>query len=117
MSREIFDGFKLDEAGKRQGRRLLRKFADRKYFGTVTPLLIRIVAENINEVDLLLEAEKMIEWCRDRGHLKRKKSASISRFNNWVRRSKEYRGRNTAVDLERDLEKVIKFNKKYGKGD
>lgn len=110
----IFSDYNLTPEQEKKGRRILRSFARQEYFGTVTPLLTRIVAENLESVDLIMEAERMIEWVRDKGYLKKKRMPSIARFNNWVRRSKEYKKKDVSVDLERDLEKVKRFKEKYG---
>lgn len=104
----IFKDYKLTDDQQRRARRILRRFASRDYFGDVTPLLIRIVAENSDRINLLEEADKMLQWS-----LEHKKKPSVLRFNNWVRRSQTWNS-NAHNDLSREMKKVESFKRKYG---
>lgn len=112
---EIFSEYNLAPEDKKKGRKILRRLASREYFGDVSTLLVRIVAENMNSCNLVYEAEKMIQWCKDSTKGRRKKARpSVLRFNNWIVRVRQNNHTKVSSDLEKDLEKVERFKKKYG---
>lgn len=111
----LFSDYKLTEEQEKKGRKILRTFLRREYFGKSSLALVRIVAENMDTINLVSEAERMIDWCDTK-----KVEVSIARYSTWIRKLGEFKkeraekSMDTSTDLEKDLEKVKKFQEKYG---
>lgn len=89
---------------KKEQRQLVKKL--HRKFGRSPrqlPLLKRIVASVDGRFDLLEEYDKMEAWCASKN-----KNGSLMRFNNWVKRSIDFRGGNIGeVDIEREKRETL----------
>ena len=104
----IFSKFDLSAEQQRKGRRILRELASREFFGDAENLLVRIVATNIDKLDLIEEAEKMQSWCKEN-----RKAFSVLRFNNWTKRASDGRKPRVEDEISRELRKVEEFRKHH----